>query len=50
MEKNDIFEKRMTELSKKAYYKDILTYSDFLDLNEQSKLSCLSFQNTGITA
>ena len=49
MEKNDIFEKRMTELSKKAYYKDILTYSDFLDLNEQSKLSCLSFQNTGIT-
>lgn len=49
MEKKDLFEKRMKELGKKAYYKDILTFSDFLDLNEQSVLSGLSFQNTGVT-
>lgn len=47
MEKNDLFEKRMAELSKKAYYRGILTYSDFLDLNEQSRLSCLSLKDTG---
>lgn len=39
----------MLELSKKAYYRGILTYSDFLDLNEQNKLHSLSFKDTGVS-
>ena len=34
MNKEQLFEKRMIELSKNAYYRGILTFSDFLDLNE----------------
>lgn len=34
MEKDILFEKRMKELSKNAYYRGILTFSDFLDLHE----------------
>ena len=48
MEKDELFEKRMLELSKKAYYKGVLTFSDFLDLNEQNILHSLSFQDTGV--
>ena len=49
MEKEALFEKRMEELSKKAYYRGILTFSDFLDLNEQNILHSLSFRDTGVT-
>lgn len=49
MEKEELFEKRMLELSKKAYYRGILTFSDFLDLNEQNMLHNLSFKDTGVT-
>lgn len=48
MEKEELFKKRMSELSKKAYYKGILTYSDFLDLNEQNILHSLSFEDAGV--
>ncbi len=48
MEKQELFKKRMLELSKKAYYRGILTYSDFLDLNEQNILHSLSFQDKGV--
>ena len=48
MEKEDLFEKRMMELGKKAYYRGILTFSDFLDLNQQNILHSLSFRDTGI--
>ena len=41
MEKEQLFEKRMIELSKNAYYRGILTFSDFLDLNELHKLHSL---------
>ena len=42
MDKEDLFEKRMRELGKKAYYRGILTFSDFLDLNQQNILHSLS--------
>ena len=48
MEKEDLFEKRMMELGKKAYYRGILTFSDFLDLNQQNILHSLTFSDTGI--
>lgn len=48
MEKEQLFQKRMTELSKNAYYRDILTFSDFLDLNEQNILSSLSLKEYGV--
>ena len=48
MEKDQLFEKRMMELGKKAYYRGILTFSDFLDLNQQNILHSLSFRNTGV--
>ena len=49
MEKDVLFKKRMTELSKKAYYRGILTFSDFLDLNEQTMLQSLSLKDTGVS-
>lgn len=48
MEKEELFKKRMLELSKKSYYRGICTYSDFLDLNEQNILHSLSFQDKGV--
>ena len=45
MEKEELFEKRMIELGKKSYYRGILTFSDFLDLNQQNILHSLSFEN-----
>lgn len=49
MEKEELFKKRMLELGKRAYYKGIFTFSDFLDLNEQSILFSLSFQDVGVS-
>ena len=48
MEKEQLFEKRMIELSKNAYYRGILTFSDFLDLNELHKLHSLPFKQYGV--
>ena len=48
MDKEDLFEKRMRELGKKAYYRGILTFSDFLDLNQQNILHSLSFCDRGV--
>lgn len=48
MEKDQLFEKRMMELGKRAYYRGILTFSDFLDLNQQNILHSLSFRDTGV--
>lgn len=41
MEKDILFEKRMKELSKNAYYRGVLTFSDFLDLHELNLLHCM---------
>lgn len=48
MDKEELFEKRMMELGKKAYYRGILTFSDFLDLNQQNILHSLPFSDIGI--
>lgn len=50
MEKEEFFQKRMLELSKKAFFRGILTFSDFLDLNQQNILHSLlpSLENTGV--
>ena len=50
MEKEELFEKRMMELGKKAYYRGILTFSDFLDLNQKNILHSLSFRDIGVKA
>ena len=50
MEKEELFEKRMMELGKKAYYRVMLTFSDFLDLNQQNILHSLSFRDIGVKA
>lgn len=50
MEKEELFKKRMSELSKKAYFRGILTFSDFLDLNQQNILhsQCRSLEENGV--
>lgn len=50
MEKEEFFQKRMLELSKKAFFRGILTFSDFLDLNQQNILHSLlpGLENTGV--
>ena len=48
MDKEDLFEKRMRELGKKAYYRGILTFSDFLDLNQQIYFTASPFVIQGL--
>lgn len=50
MEKEELFQKRMSELSKKAFFRGILTFSDFLDLNQQNILHslCRSLEDNGV--
>ena len=48
MNKEQLFEKRMIELSKNAYYRGILTFSDFLDLNELHMLHGLPLHQYGV--
>ncbi len=48
MEKEVLFEKRMKELSKNAYYRGVLTFSDFLDLNELHMLHSLTKNESGV--
>lgn len=40
MEKDDLLEKRLQELEKTAYHKDIVTFSDFLGLHELHIANC----------
>lgn len=49
MEKEEQFKKRICELSRIAYERDIVTFSDFLDLNEQNMVHSLSGLEQGIT-
>ena len=49
MEKDVLFKKRMTELSKEGLLQRHLTFSDFLDLNEQTMLQSLSLKDTGVS-
>lgn len=49
MEKDEQFKKRILELGKTAYQRSIVTFSDFLDLNEQNMVHSLSIKNEGFT-
>ena len=44
MEKNEFFLKRVRELANLSYQRDIVTFSDFLNLNEQNMVSSLKQQ------
>ena len=44
MEKNEFFLKRLRELANLSYQRDIVTFSDFLNLNEQNMVSSLKQQ------
>ena len=44
MEKDEFFLKRIRELAKLSYQRDIVTFSDFLNLNEQNIVSSLKHQ------
>ena len=44
MEKDDFFLKRIRELANLSYQRDIVTFSDFLNLNEQNMVSSLKQQ------
>lgn len=41
LKEEQLVEKRLIELSKTAYHRNIVTYTDFLNLNEQNILNCL---------
>lgn len=47
MEKDDQFKKRIMELGRNAYERDIVTFSDFLDLNEQNIVHGLALNHQG---
>lgn len=47
MEKDEQFKKRILELGRTAYQRNIVTFSDFLDLNEQNMVHSLSMKNEG---
>ena len=49
MNKDDFFTKRIRELANLAYQRDIVTFSDFLDLNEWNILNSCDFRRTGVT-
>lgn len=47
MEKDEKFKKRILELGRTAYHRNIVTFSDFLDLNEQNMVHSLNMKNEG---
>ena len=48
MEKNDFFIKRIRELANLSYQRDIVTFSDFLNLNEQNLVKSQAAHLPGI--
>ncbi len=47
MEKEEQFKKRILELGRNAYHRNIVTFSDFLDLNEQNMVHSLNLHHEG---
>lgn len=47
MENEEQFKKRILELGRNAYRRNIVTFSDFLDLNEQNMVHSLNLKNEG---
>lgn len=50
MEKEEFFLKRIRELANISYQRDIVTFSDFLNLNEQNMVNSLNLHSLGVTA
>lgn len=48
MDKTDFFTKRILELAKIAYQRDIVTFTDFLDLNQQNIVNRQKSQMPGV--
>ena len=48
MEKDDFFIKRIRELANLSYQRDIVTFSDFLNLNEQNLVKSQTAHFPGI--
>lgn len=48
MEKEEFFLKRIRELANLSYQRDIVTFSDFLNLNEQNILNSQKFHAPGV--
>lgn len=48
MDRDEFFEKRVQELANMAYNRDIVTFTDFLNLNELHMVNILSNRNPGI--
>lgn len=49
MEKEILFKHRIQELSRTAYDRNIITFTDFLDLNELHIINNLNFKHTGVS-
>ena len=50
MEKDEFFIKRIRELANLSYQRDIVTFSDFLNLNEQNMVNSMNFHDLGVIA
>lgn len=48
MERDDFFQRRIRELANTAYQRDIVTFSDFLNLNEQNMINNRNCQFPGV--
>ena len=48
MEKDEFFIKRIRELANLSYQRDIVTFTDFLNLNEQNMLASLKLHQMGV--
>lgn len=48
MDKDDFLLKRIRELANLSYQRDIVTFTDFLNLNEQNQLAALKLQKSGV--
>ena len=49
MEKDEFFIKRIRELANLSYQRDIVTFTDFLNLNEQNMLATLKLRQMGVS-
>lgn len=50
MDKNEFFTKRIRELANISFQRDIVTFSDFLNLNERNIVNSLDFRSAGVIA
>jgi len=50
MDKEELFIRRIRELANMAYQRDIITFTDFLNLNERNILNSQNFRKLGVIA